>query len=199
MAGIWPYRISARERLLVIRQAKNDDRNIRPVWLNVFLLEESPKDDIFLQTSKHLRKFLSPIPSFLYIEPSDDSEVVEPGVDHRRTLRVVISRAETFRLAVAVREAGMEWEDDQYLPRAQDLVQWRNDLYELQDTAQPDQFWGTTGIEALYAAPATKYRMDANAPDSPLTIQKEQPVLHYPKDFFKDEPDGEETRTNPHR
>lgn len=193
MAGIWPYKMSARERLLLVRQAKNDDRNIRPVWLNVFNIETSPVDDIFLQTSMHHRKFLSPLPAYFFIEPAEDDEVVETGVDHRRTLNITISRAEVFRLAAAVKEAGLTWDDAKYIPRAQDVVQWRNDLYELQDRAQPKEFWGTTGIEATYSVAATKCRLDANAPTSPLVIQMAQPVLDYPIDFFRDEPDGEES------
>jgi len=198
VAGIWPYKISARERLLLVRQAKNDDRNIRPVWLNVFDIDSSPIDEIFLQTSKHHRKFLDPIPAYLYLEMSDESETVEPGVDHTRTLQITISRAETFRLAGVLKEAGLDWDKNQYLLRAQDIVQWRNDLYELQDQAQPKEFWGTTGIEATYEVPATKFRMDSNAPTSPITIQLAQPKLVYPRDFFSDAPDGEEAETYPH-
>lgn len=199
MAGIWPYRMSARERLLVLRQAKNDDRNVRPVWFFVYRVEDSPEDDIFLQTSKHLREYLTPIPAYFYVEPEDDSEKVEPGVDHRRNLKVIVSRAETIRLAEALRSAGLAWTAARYRPRAQDVIQWRSDLYEMQDTAQPKVFWGTTGIEALYEATATKARLDAVAPGSPLVIQDAQPELDYPRDFFKVEPDGEEALTYPHR
>lgn len=198
MAGIWPYKISARERLLVLRQAKNDDRNIRPLWFFVYNIEESPEDEIFLQTSKHLRVFLNPIPAYFYVEPEEDSEVVETGVDHRRNLVLTVSRAETFRLAGALRATEFKWTETRYRPRAQDVFQWRNDLYELQDTVQPKQFWGTTGIEALYSATATKLRLDSNAPGSPLVIQTSQPVLDYPRDFFRAEADGEEAVAYPH-
>lgn len=199
MAGIWPYRVSAKERLLVLRQAKNDDRNIRPLWFWAYKVEDSPEDDIFLQTSKHLREYLSPVPVYFYVEPDEDSEKVEPGVDHRRNMKVTVSRAETFRLAEALRGAGLGWASARYRPRAQDVFQWRNDLYELQDTVQPKAFWGTTGIEALYEATATKVRLDSVAPGSPLVIQDAQPELEYPRDFFRAEADGEEAVSYPHR
>jgi hypothetical protein len=188
--GIWPYKITARERLLLIRQAKNDDRNIRPVWFFVFDVDQSPEDEVFLQTSKHLRKFLAPIPAYFYVEMEDESDVVSEGVDRKMGITISVSRMETYRLAAVLKEAGFKWASSQYRPRAQDIFQWRNDLYEIQDTAQPKQFWGTTIIEAVYHAPAAKYRLDSSAPDSPITIQKAQPVLEYPVDFYKAVVDG---------
>ena len=190
--GTWPYRLLARERLLLTRQAKNDYRNIRPLWLFTFDVARSPLDEVFLQSPKHTRSYLSPIAAFLYVEPESEDEVVAPGVDHKRTLTVKVSRAETYRLAEAVVKAGLAWDQPLYKPRAQDIFQWRNDLYELQDTVQPDEFWGTTGVELKFKAPATKYRLDSNAPNSPVVIQLEQPPLPTPLDFYKARGDGEE-------
>lgn len=190
--GAWPYRMPARERLLLQRQTTNDRRNIRPVWLHVFKVEESPLDTTYLQTSKHLRKFLDPIPAYLYIEPTDESETIEPGTEHKLALSLTFSRAETFRLAQVLSEL-LGWTEEQYRLRAQDVVQWRDELYEIQDVGIPKEHWGTTNIPVLYEAPASTMALDSNAASSPLTILEEQPPLVYPKDFSKAEPDGENT------
>ncbi len=178
---VWPFKLEARERHLLRRQAVNDHRNIRPVWLFVFNVEESPFDKTYMQTPKVLRKFLDPIPAYFYIEMTDETEVVEPGVDHGMTHECSVSRAETFRLAEVLSEVkDFLWAEAQYFPRAQDVYQWRNDLFEFQDRAMPSRYWGTSQLEVVYNAPATKMPLDSNAPIKPITIEPTQPTLVFP-------------------
>lgn len=185
----WPYKLAARERLLLRRQATFDKRNIRPVWFWIFDLEHSPFDEVHLQTSKHYRKYFGPIPAYFYIESQGgDPQVVDGGVDRPEEHKVTISRAEVVRLAQVLAShpdfnafdvEGLEV----YYPRAQDVYQYGDDLWEFQDRGIPSADWGTTSIETVYSTVATKMRMDSVALDSPLVIQLQQPPLDFPPEL----------------
>ena len=185
---VWPYQINARERLLLSRQSTNDRRNIRRVWLWVFNLEGSPVDATYLQTPRHHRKYHDPIPAHFYVEMTQEDEVVEVGVDRKLSFKLTLSRAETYRLATVLSVLrGFDWTEEQYLPRAHDIFQWRGDLFELQDRVVGDRFWGTTQIPTVYGAPAAQVRLDANAPVSPLTVEPAHPVLSFPSELGGEE------------
>lgn len=181
----WPYKLAARERLLLRRQRTFDQRNIRPVWFWVFDIRSSPIDEVHLQTNKHDRKYAGPLPAYFYIaSEGDDPEVVEPGVDRPETHEVTISRAEVYRLAQTLAQRDdFDWDlsaNPIYYPRAGDVYQYGDDLWELQDRAIPSNDWGTTSIETVFKTKATKMRLDSVAPIHPLVIQMEQPPLPFP-------------------
>ena len=178
---VWPYKLDARLRHLLRRQQVNDLRNIRPVWLWVFDVEESPEDEVYQQTSRHLRKFRDPIPAHLYIDPTEASEIEEGGnIDRKQDHRVLVSLAETYRLADAL---GDWWPEAQYKLRPQDVYQWEDVLYELQDGLVVERRWGTAQHGVLFSAPATVLRLDSVAVGSPLTIRLEEPPVTWPPEL----------------
>jgi hypothetical protein len=179
--------MQGRERLLIARQSANDRRNIRPVWFWVYDVDQSPLDDTFLQTPRYQRIYRDPIPAHLYVEMTEESEHTAGGTDRRRGMTVKISRAEAFRLAQVL---APWWTDELYIPRAQDLFQWRDDIYTFEDSMTPDQFWGTTELAVVYMAPATKMRLDSTGPAEPVKIQDGQPPLPFPPELGRGEEEG---------
>ena len=182
---VFPYKLAASERLLLKRQATFDRRNLRPVWFWVFDIDSSPLDEVHLQTSKHLRKYIGPIPAYFYIESAGgDPQVVETGVDRPEEHKVVVSRAEVYRLAQALSSRkDFTWTEEIYYPRAQDVYQYGDDLWELQDRAVPAQDWGTTSLETILTTTAVKMRLDSVALTSPLVVQPQQPPLDFPPEL----------------
>lgn len=174
----WPFKLDARVRFLLKRQASNDRRNIRPRWLWAFDLEDSPVDGVHLETPMEQRVYREPVGAHLYNDMALKDEAKKEGVEHPTDLTITVSTAECHRLAQAL---APWWEEDLYLPGPLDILQFDDDLYELQDYAQPHKYWGTSNVVTVWVVPAIKMPLLSVDLGAPFDLNEEPPLLEFPE------------------
>jgi len=167
-------------------QAEHDIRRIPRLWYWRFNLETTDEDTVYGEAAETLRKYHDPIGVHLLVrEWSKEEGPTKMGVDKDVDLKLTISLAEVARLGQHY-GLGNEAEEG-YIPHADDVFQWRGELYTVTERLRIEKMIGPTRWVGLYAGAAVKLVHDSTDMDKPIReLPDDPPQPPWPVEMRKD-------------
>lgn len=155
-------------------QAEFDIRRIPRVWFWRFDDEATDEDSVYGEAAEVLRKYHEPTGAHLLIRTWEKQEgPTKMGVDKDVDLKITVSLAEVARLGQHY-ALGDEAEEG-YLPRADDVFQWRGELYTITERFRVEKMIGPTKWVGIYSGAAVKMIHDSTDMDEPLEERPDEP------------------------